>query len=221
MGFEIHWCIGAGFVGFLLHEFTLEAKLSKVLLYAPDTEDARKEFVKLLGGAAKSWILRPMVTTAGGVTGSDLTAVLTEALESLQENGYGATVFVGSDCPDLPCEAIEKAFEVCQGSHKAYICPAQDGGYVLLGVGKSAPKGVFKGVHWSADDTAKSQTHVLENLGINVVQGETYSDVDDFSDLLALNARLDEMSKQERKALCPRVARWARAQKLLGGDTGR
>jgi len=150
-----------------------------------------------------------MIEAPGGVTSSDLTTVLSTALEALQTEGHGPVLFIGSDCPELPSSAIERALAVCQDPGHAYICGADDGGYVLLGLPAEAPADqVFAGVHWSAQDTAASQTEVLEACGLRVVRGETHSDIDELSDLLALKGRLEALSRREREEICPRVAAW-------------
>lgn len=180
----------------------------RFLLYAPGTQEARDEFTTLIGDAASSWTLRPMASAPGGVTSSDLTLVLSEALADLQAQGFGPVIFIGSDCPDLPSAEIEQALTVCRDPRCAFLCAAEDGGYVLLGVPAGAPPAVFSGVHWSASDTAASQARILESHGLRVVMGGRYNDVDEVEDLMALRERLDAMPAARSDALCRQVVAW-------------
>ncbi len=52
----------------------------------------------------------------------------------------GATraAFVGSDCPTLPLEDVQRAFQRLE-SHAVVFGPALDGGYDLLGVARRVP----------------------------------------------------------------------------------
>jgi len=86
-----------------------------------------------------------------GLTGTDLTTILSTALADLQRDGYGVVVFIGSDCPELPNDAIIRGIVEASTSRgeterkSAMICPADDGGYVMLGVSK--PKTHLNHIH--------------------------------------------------------------------------
>ena len=93
------------------------------------------------------------------------------------------------------------------GRHRAVasICPAADGGYALLALPPAAePSAVFSSVRWSARDTCLSQLAALSAAGIVCHVGETFADVDELSDLLALIGRLDDPRAAEA---CPHTRR--------------
>jgi len=150
------------------------------------------------------WTLQPMIAGPGGLTGSDLGTRLRCALSQLQDEGCGPVIFIGSDTPDLPNTAIKYALDtVVEDPDKAVLNPADDGGYVLLGLPANAPLTVFDDVKWSHEDTLLTQTKALEQAGFSVMQGDVFCDVDEFSDLVALRDRLPSH-------VCPRIGRWLR-----------
>lgn len=195
-------------IGDLSRRLSRLPNCKRILLYAPATEDAICAFELLLGNATSQWELLPMVSVTGSsLVSSNLTVQLSAAVSRLQERGCGPILFIGSDCPDLPDSTIQHAFStVCADPKKAVLCPASDGGYVLLGLPVGASTGVFDGVAWSCEETLKSQTAALEREGLQVTIGETYIDVDEFPDLEVLKSRL-ETSKESRDA-CPLVCRF-------------
>lgn len=66
----------------------------------------------------------------------------------------------------------------------AFICPAEDGGYVLLSLpAKTSPVSVFEGVEWSTENTMQSQIDCILKSGLQVEVGDTYCDIDDENDI--------------------------------------
>lgn len=71
------------------------------------------------------------------------------------------------------------------------IYPANDGGYTALVLPPAAqPSYCFANVHWSSHDTCISQLAALSRAGLRCVVGQTYDDVDELEDLVALDLRL-------------------------------
>ena len=68
--------------------------------------------------------------------------------------------------------------------HAAHLCPADDGGYVLLGLPRelftpptrdAARASLFEGVRWSSSDTCSSQAQALARAGLRAAMvGPTY-----------------------------------------------
>ena len=79
---------------------------------------------------------------------------------------------------------------------EAYICPATDGGYVMLSVPRVIPVGVFDGVEWSSHNTCISQIQALRRIGMTVRVGHTFHDIDESEDLgkLVVMAHLSSTS---------------------------
>ena len=191
------------------------AALRRVLLYAPPTEDARAGFAALLEAAAQpteAWTLLPVLGTADA-RASDLGALLADAASRCQRQlGCGRLVFIGMDTPDLPPSALEAALRRCAAPHAAHLCPASDGGYVLLGAPRSlharGHAALFEGVEWSCAETCASQQAALDRAGLAVAVGETYSDCDELDDVRALQRRLADPSGAAPH--CPHVLAWLR-----------
>jgi hypothetical protein len=58
----------------------------------------------------------------------------------------GPAVLVGSDCPSLGAADLHAA-ATSLATHDAVIQPAEDGGYVLVGLARALP-GIFEGIRW-------------------------------------------------------------------------
>ncbi len=165
----------------------------RVLLYAPPTEPAREWFATLLRelGVDGAWRLLPVLSTSSSRS-SDLGELLADAMRRARDSTRSeCTVFIGADCPELPVHAFVGAATRANRDGVASICPASDGGYTLLALPASADAGrAFSGVRWSAPDTCLSQLAALSRAGLLCHVGDTYADVDELDDLLALRTRL-------------------------------
>lgn len=58
----------------------------------------------------------------------------------------GPALLVGSDCPSLRADDLRAAANSL-ATHDAVFQPAEDGGYVLVGLAREMP-GIFEGVRW-------------------------------------------------------------------------
>jgi len=81
---------------------------------------------------------------------------------------------------------------------------------VLLGLPRGAPRQVFQEVEWSTSGTCESQKAAIRRSGIEVSDGTTHRDVDEFVDYEALSNELGQ--RQEGETLCPRLHRLLVAQ---------
>lgn len=94
----------------------------------------------------------------------------------------GPVLLTGTDCPALqPADLRQAAQALCDG-HDAVFHPAEDGGYVLVGL-RRPQAALFRAMAWSttavmADTLARSRTH-----GLRVKELRTLWDVDVPSDL--------------------------------------
>lgn len=68
-------------------------------------------------------------------------------------------LIVGTDCPVLTPQVLQQAADVLQ-HHDAVLIPAEDGGYVLIGMSRPLPL-VFEGIDWS---TARVMAQTRERL---------------------------------------------------------
>ena len=77
--------------------------------------------------------------------GEDLGARMRLALETALARGAPA-LLIGTDCPALDAETLAQASAEL-ARHDAVLVPAEDGGYVLIGL--SRPVDAFSGITWS------------------------------------------------------------------------
>jgi rSAM/selenodomain-associated transferase 1 len=79
--------------------------------------------------------------------GADLGERMRQAFEPALAGGAPLLV-IGADCPALTARHLESAAAALR-EHDAVLVPAEDGGYVLLGLARSLPP-IFDGVSWGS-----------------------------------------------------------------------
>jgi len=77
--------------------------------------------------------------------GEDLGARMRWAFEQGLQQG-APMIVIGSDCPSLGISDLHAA-AAALASHPVAIAPAEDGGYVLIGLSKLVPE-LFQGIAW-------------------------------------------------------------------------
>jgi uncharacterized protein len=92
-----------------------------------------------------------------GDLGSRMHAAITEA--------NAPTLVIGSDCPALTPAHLRDAAEVLRSGSEAVVYPAEDGGYVLIGLMRPVP-GLFSGMTWSTDTVMVETRNRLRHLGL-------------------------------------------------------
>jgi rSAM/selenodomain-associated transferase 1 len=96
-----------------------------------------------------------------------------------------AVVLIGSDCAVLSELHLAHAFDALREGCDAVLGPAEDGGYVLIGLTRAAPE-VFSGIDWGTS-SVMTQTRVrLQRLGWTWHELETLWDIDRPDDYLRL-----------------------------------
>jgi len=127
--------------------------------------------------------------------GADLGARERALFEDLLSAGFDRIVIVGSDLPTLPTRALEEAVASLAPAGSAVIGPSDDGGYYLLGLAIADPNVVpdlFSGVRWSTSFALADTLSAAQRVGIDVVQVESWHDVDEAGDLERLRRELVE-----------------------------
>jgi hypothetical protein len=90
-----------------------------------------------------------------------------------EELKCGSIIFVGMDCPELSSTEVRRALERSVSPSRAYVCPARDGGYVMLALPTDTDARLaFGRVRWSSHDTCESQMEALQAMGLTVLQGK-------------------------------------------------
>ena len=107
--------------------------------------------------------------------GDDLGERMARAFRSaLGDNA--ALVLIGSDCPALTPRLLREAAAALV-AHEAVIAPAQDGGYVLVGLSRRDP-GIFSGVAWGGAQVMAETRRRLGEAGTRWKELETLWDID-------------------------------------------
>jgi rSAM/selenodomain-associated transferase 1 len=78
----------------------------------------------------------------------------------------GPAIVIGTDCPILTVQHLRDAVEVLRSGTDAVVCPADDGGYVLIGLRKPEPA-LFKDMMWGTDTVMSETRHRLTHLGLS------------------------------------------------------
>ena len=91
--------------------------------------------------------------------------------------GAPAALLIGSAAPALSPADLNAAAAVLRAGKVAVFQPAEDGGYVLVGLRRPV-ESLFRGVRWSTDDVWKETRARLERSAIAWAALETRWDVD-------------------------------------------
>jgi rSAM/selenodomain-associated transferase 1 len=101
-------------------------------------------------------------------------------LKSISEQSHA--VLIGTDSPPLDKDYIVKAFQELKNGADAVIGPAEDGGYILIGLSRF-DKQIFEDIKWGGEKVYSQTISKLEQLGYNYVELVTLWDVDRPNDL--------------------------------------
>ena len=117
-------------------------------------------------------------------TGHDLGARMLAAFQALTDDG--PVLLIGTDCPALTAAHLREAAEVIAGRDAVFI-PAEDGGYVLVGLHRAEPA-LFDCVSWGTSAVMAQTRERVAQLGLQSSEPLTLWDVDLPEDLDRLRA---------------------------------
>jgi rSAM/selenodomain-associated transferase 1 len=109
--------------------------------------------------------------------GDDLGERMHHAFERALSRGCTSAVLMGSDCPALTTKHIQSALKTLHDGYDAVLGPAEDGGYVLLGVADSDHR-LFEGIAWGTSEVLDQTRARMRELGWRWRELETLWDVD-------------------------------------------
>jgi rSAM/selenodomain-associated transferase 1 len=119
----------------------------------------------------------------------DLGARMARALDTALAEGTPA-LLIGCDCPALTPDYLREAAATLARGYDAVIGPAEDGGYVLIGIARGPSTPLFEGVAWSTPQVMQQTRARLASLAWRWCELATLWDVDRPQDLSRL-AQLD------------------------------
>lgn len=130
-----------------------------------------------------------VVVQHGRDLGERMHAALAAALTAAE-----FAILIGTDCPALDCAYLALACDALAQGRPAVLGPAEDGGYVLIGLRRAAPT-LFTGVDWGGPQVLVQTRRRLAELAWEAAELPTLWDLDRPADLQRLGAA-------ERAALC-------------------
>ncbi len=141
----------------------VNAQLGPVVLWcSPDTQHS--QFQRMAADFPISLQCQP----AGDLGMRMLSAVAHAAM---------ATLVIGTDCPALTPAHLCSAAKCLADGNEAVFYPAEDGGYVLVGLRQPQPR-VFADVLWSSEQVMAQTRQRLLELGLRWSELELLWDVD-------------------------------------------
>jgi rSAM/selenodomain-associated transferase 1 len=103
------------------------------------------------------------------------------------------TIVIGTDCPALTVEHLRDAAAVLRNGGDAVIYPAEDGGYVLIGL-RAPQLGLFSDMTWSTDQVMTETRRRLTHIGLSWREPAQLWDVDRPSDVRRMRREgMDEL----------------------------
>jgi rSAM/selenodomain-associated transferase 1 len=105
------------------------------------------------------------------------------------QDGPVPMLLIGTDCPPLRPEHLRQAARALLRGDDAVFHPAEDGGYVLVGL-REPQRGLFEGMVWSTPEVMAQTRQRACALGLRVREFETLWDVDVPADLARYRAHL-------------------------------
>jgi rSAM/selenodomain-associated transferase 1 len=118
--------------------------------------------------------------------GADLGERMHRALTRALRRHRGA-ILIGSDCPELVPADLRRAARLLAGGCDAVLGPAEDGGYVLIGVRRVTSR-LFEGIEWGTAGVFAATARRLEAAGYRWRALRRLPDVDRPGDLERLRS---------------------------------
>jgi uncharacterized protein len=94
---------------------------------------------------------------------------------------FKRAIIIGCDCPSLTPYDLEQALIQLQHKH-CVLAPAEDGGYVLVGLKQSQPP-LFENMPWGTDKVLELTRTKLQSLRLDCYELNTHWDLDTVDDL--------------------------------------
>ncbi|MFA5984672.1 MAG: TIGR04282 family arsenosugar biosynthesis glycosyltransferase [Methylococcaceae bacterium] len=95
---------------------------------------------------------------------------------------YDGAIAIGCDCPSLDEHVLTAALEALSQNQQCVIAPAEDGGYVLIGLSQPQPE-LFKGITWGGPQVLQQSQDKIALLGLNYCELPQQWDLDTPADL--------------------------------------
>ncbi len=160
----------------LLHRRMVEHTMTRVSSLKGEVE------VHFTGGShdlMEGWLGNQLLyrRQEGGCLGERLHNSMAEAFAENKKK----VVVIGTDCPGLTANHVEKAFRLLDRSDLV-LGPAYDGGYYLIGLNKHV-KELFQDITWSSSLVYRQTIKAAEQVNLQTAELEKLADIDCPADL--------------------------------------
>ncbi len=95
---------------------------------------------------------------------------------------YQAVILIGCDCPSLTKQDLTLAVQALQSNAEVVLAPAEDGGYVLIGLTSNQPQ-LFMDMPWGSSQVLRLTRERIAALNLKCVELAEQWDVDFSEDL--------------------------------------
>jgi len=103
------------------------------------------------------------------------------AKASFENNKTQGVLLVGTDCPFIDAAYLNAACAM-MSKYDVVIGPAQDGGYVLLGMSQPTPE-LFNNIDWGSDRVFAQSLSAIKSMGLTYFELPVLNDIDRPEDL--------------------------------------
>ncbi|MFI3185222.1 MAG: TIGR04282 family arsenosugar biosynthesis glycosyltransferase [Methylococcaceae bacterium] len=94
---------------------------------------------------------------------------------------YRSAILIGCDCPSLSVADFQQALTALQSGSDGVIAPAEDGGYVLIGLNAPQPA-LFEGISWGTEKVMAETRCRIEQASLSFHELARQWDVDTAED---------------------------------------
>jgi rSAM/selenodomain-associated transferase 1 len=110
-------------------------------------------------------------------------------LERAFSMGYGSSIVMISDAPDIPRNLVESGIKAL-GSSDSVIGPCHDGGYYLIGFRSGKyNRNLFSDIPWGSSETTTRMVEAIKSSGLDIMQLDPWWDIDVLADLEKMYSR--------------------------------
>jgi uncharacterized protein len=107
---------------------------------------------------------------------------------------FSSAIIIGCDCPSLTSADLEQALCKLGQSKSCVIAPAEDGGYVLIGL-KQAQPALFEDMPWGTAQVLALTRTRLQSLVLGHYELSLHWDLDTPEDLSRYHRQMDEKDR--------------------------
>lgn len=105
----------------------------------------------------------------------------------------GPVLVIGTDCPALQPGHLRAAADALRNGSDVVLIPAEDGGYVLIGMGEPHPP-LFDAIAWGSGTVLAETRERITAQGLTAVTLEPLWDVDTESDFTRMESEHPELA---------------------------